>query len=270
MTKVDHHCSLHHAHQPRFPIRIQDHIFKLVLNMLNQLNYHGPLALSCDNTKLLASLCSFYDKKKKAWFVLGHVGAPYQLLDYEDFQTVTNTGGLQKARKVRERLWAQVFIQFLVLYSSIYFACRFQCPKSWPLLWLLYPFQRTWQQTIFLFICGKFWEVFLNITSKLLCMLLMAAMLSAGFSISLKPMQHIVKQCPSGMETATILTSRLQFHFLVYSPSQTSKTQSIFWKHFATTYSQMPVFSLFPTTWCTFLRSVIWARPTIHLFINMM
>jgi len=75
-------------------------MFQLVINTLNQLNYHGPLALSCDDTKLLASLRPFYDKEKEAWFVLGHVGKPYQLLDYENFKTATHSGDLQRATKV--------------------------------------------------------------------------------------------------------------------------------------------------------------------------
>lgn len=93
--------SHHRARQPRFPIGIQDRTFQLVIDTLDQLNYYGPLALSCDDTKLLASLHPFYDKEKEAWFVLGHVGKPYQLLDYEDFKAVTNNSELQKATKVR-------------------------------------------------------------------------------------------------------------------------------------------------------------------------
>ena len=134
--------SLHRARQPRFPIGIQDRTFELVINTLDQLNYHGPLALSCDDTKLLASLRPFYNKEKEAWFVLGHVGEPYQLLDYEDFKTVTNSGDLQKATKVRDiysiMLCCHVvrptwtYTGTYMHFSSGYFVCRFQYQKHRP------------------------------------------------------------------------------------------------------------------------------------------
>ncbi|KAF8814342.1 hypothetical protein BYT27DRAFT_7250098 [Phlegmacium glaucopus] len=94
---------LHRSHQRRFPIGIQEQTFSLVIQKLNQLQYDGPVALSCDDTELLASLRPYYNQDRKGYFLIGHVGQPLQLLDHEAFQIVVNENNLKKATKLR--LW---------------------------------------------------------------------------------------------------------------------------------------------------------------------
>ncbi|GLB42721.1 hypothetical protein LshimejAT787_1201700 [Lyophyllum shimeji] len=89
------------ARQPRFLVGIQERTFALVADTLKQLEYSGPVALSCDDTKLLASFRPYYDKDQDAWFIMGHVGEPYRLLDHQSFRAVTESGQLQKATKLR-------------------------------------------------------------------------------------------------------------------------------------------------------------------------
>ena len=66
-------------------------------------------------------------------FVLGHVGKPYQLLDYEDFKAVTNNGELQKATKAGHiQVLTYTVLDANVNSSSGSFACKSQCQKSRP------------------------------------------------------------------------------------------------------------------------------------------
>ncbi|KAF9472308.1 hypothetical protein BDN70DRAFT_818838 [Pholiota conissans] len=89
------------ARLPRFPIGIQPRTFELVCDTLTKLNYSGPVALSCDDSKLLASFRPYYDEEKEAYFIMGHVGEPYQLVDHESFRRVVMEKKLEKATKLR-------------------------------------------------------------------------------------------------------------------------------------------------------------------------
>ncbi|KAF8880856.1 hypothetical protein BD779DRAFT_1612653 [Infundibulicybe gibba] len=94
---------LHKSRQPRFPVGIQERTFSLVVERLAELDYDGPIALSCDDTKLLASFHPYYDHDRGGYFLLGHVGEPYQLIDHEAFRDVIHNHQLKKATKLR--LW---------------------------------------------------------------------------------------------------------------------------------------------------------------------
>lgn len=91
---------MHQSRQPRFPTGIQARTFSLAIDKLKQLQYDGPVALSCDDTKLLASLRPYYDHDREGYFLMGHVGEPLQLVDHEAFRTVVNDHKLEKATKV--------------------------------------------------------------------------------------------------------------------------------------------------------------------------
>jgi hypothetical protein len=88
------------ARQPRFPVGIQQKTFDLVDDTLKKLGYTGPVALSCDDSKLLASFRPYYDVDKQGYFIMGHVGEPFQILDPEAFQLVVQEQQLIKATKV--------------------------------------------------------------------------------------------------------------------------------------------------------------------------
>lgn len=77
----------------------------MVIQKLEQLQYVGPVALSCDDTKLLASLRPYYDHDREGYFLLGNVGKSLQLLDHEAFRTVVKENKLEKATKVRNILF---------------------------------------------------------------------------------------------------------------------------------------------------------------------
>lgn len=80
------------------------------MQRLNELQYNGPVALSCDDTKLLASLRPYYDQDREGYFLMGHVGQPLQLLDHEAFRTVVNENQLEKATKVRKITDSLIYI----------------------------------------------------------------------------------------------------------------------------------------------------------------
>ena len=56
--------------------------------------------MSCDDTKLLAAFCPYYDQEFDGFYVIGHVGESYQIADVEAFREVTKSGILEKATKV--------------------------------------------------------------------------------------------------------------------------------------------------------------------------
>ena len=64
------------------------------------LEYDGPVALSCDNTNLLAAFCPYYDWELDGFYMIGHVREPYQITDVEAFCEVTESGILEKVTKV--------------------------------------------------------------------------------------------------------------------------------------------------------------------------
>lgn len=76
---------LHWAKQLHFPIGIQDKTYDLACERLRQLGYEGPVALSCDDTKLLASLCPYYNHDREGYYLMGHIGEPLLLPDPEAF-----------------------------------------------------------------------------------------------------------------------------------------------------------------------------------------
>jgi hypothetical protein len=91
---------LHRSQQPRFPVGIQERTFDLVVHRLQQVEYDGPVALSCDDTKLLASFRPYYDADRGGYYLMGHVGEPFELPDPDAFRSVVNEESLQKATKV--------------------------------------------------------------------------------------------------------------------------------------------------------------------------
>ena len=94
------------THMVQFPIGIQLCTFDLAVITLQKLDYTGPIVLSCDDTKLLPSVHPYFDKEKDAYFVLGHVGKLYQLVDPSAFEGLITSSQLEKATKVS---WFEIF-----------------------------------------------------------------------------------------------------------------------------------------------------------------
>jgi hypothetical protein len=75
--------------------------FDLVADHLSALNYTGPVALSCDDTKLHGSLRLYWDGEKEAHFLVGAVGGPIQILDPDEIKAMMADPAVVKASKVR-------------------------------------------------------------------------------------------------------------------------------------------------------------------------
>jgi hypothetical protein len=66
---------------PSFPITICEWNLELALEYLSSLKYSGPVGLSCDDTKLHPSLCTYWDASKECHFLVGTTGAPIAVGD---------------------------------------------------------------------------------------------------------------------------------------------------------------------------------------------
>ncbi|ETW83150.1 hypothetical protein HETIRDRAFT_107270 [Heterobasidion irregulare TC 32-1] len=87
---------------PRFPIKLGDETFDRVYNYITKdLNYSGPLGLSCDNTKLLSTLRTYWDAQAECFFLVGHTGEPIPIADTAKLEALLKSETLEKATKVR-------------------------------------------------------------------------------------------------------------------------------------------------------------------------
>jgi len=87
------------AGQPRFPIKVTPELFERAANYVRSVGYSGPLALSADDTKLLASLRVYYDKTKQMWFLVGGVGEPMAVANAEELHQIIDEEEVIKATK---------------------------------------------------------------------------------------------------------------------------------------------------------------------------
>lgn len=81
-------------------MEICERTFELVAEQLSALKYDGPMALSCDDTKLLSCLRLYWDPKENSHFLVGAVGGPLRVLDPELIPQVVAAAKLVNATKV--------------------------------------------------------------------------------------------------------------------------------------------------------------------------
>lgn len=79
---------------------VNEKTFELILAHLRALDYHGPLGLSCNDTKLFTAWQMYWDGDKKAHFVVGGVGGPLQVADAEKLKELLADANVVKATKV--------------------------------------------------------------------------------------------------------------------------------------------------------------------------
>ncbi|KAL0949787.1 hypothetical protein HGRIS_009825 [Hohenbuehelia grisea] len=91
------------ARQPRFPMSICSRTFSLVADQLVSLNYGGPVALSCDDTKLFACFRLYWDAQEQAHFLIGGIDGLLRVADPDMVGEVIAQAKAKKATKVR--LW---------------------------------------------------------------------------------------------------------------------------------------------------------------------
>ena len=81
-------------------MEICEHTFELAKTHLANLDYHGPVALACDDTKLFAALQLYWDKKENCYFLVGACQGPLRVPDIDAAQKVLDDPNINKATKV--------------------------------------------------------------------------------------------------------------------------------------------------------------------------
>ena len=80
---------------------ISDQTFEFIEKQLDLLGTKGPVALSCDDTKLLDALRMYWDEKEKKHYLVGAVEGKLEVADPEQMESVLKGRDYHKATKVR-------------------------------------------------------------------------------------------------------------------------------------------------------------------------
>ncbi|KAJ7577185.1 hypothetical protein C8J56DRAFT_798958 [Mycena floridula] len=95
------------AKQSKTPITICPESFTRVKQQLDALDYSGPVAVACDDTKLLSGLRLYWDVTKKGHYLVGGADGPILVPDPEEMEALMNDPSIPKGTKLR--IWtAQV------------------------------------------------------------------------------------------------------------------------------------------------------------------
>jgi hypothetical protein len=92
--RIKENCSL------KLPLTICDEMFAHVKQYCDSLEYNGPLAISCDDTKLLASLRLYWSSKDNLYFLVGGIDRPESVEDPDKVFIVMNDPSIEKGTKV--------------------------------------------------------------------------------------------------------------------------------------------------------------------------
>ena len=85
-------------------MEICNRTFELAKTHLVGLDYHGPVALACDDTKLFAALWLFWNKKEGCYFLVSACGGPVRVSDVDAAREALENPEMRKATKVRKTL----------------------------------------------------------------------------------------------------------------------------------------------------------------------
>ncbi|TFY76006.1 hypothetical protein EWM64_g8007 [Hericium alpestre] len=99
------------ARQPKFPMKICERTYSLVAEQLKALDYNGPVALSCDDTKLFASWRIYWDSVEKGMFLVGAAGEPLRVADPDNLKQTIDDASAKKATKVAPIIVAAIPIE---------------------------------------------------------------------------------------------------------------------------------------------------------------
>jgi hypothetical protein len=82
-------------------MNVCDRTFELAKDHLAALDYRGPIALACDDTKLFAALWLYWNKKEQCYFLVGACDGPIRVLNVDAAREVITDPNVKKATKVR-------------------------------------------------------------------------------------------------------------------------------------------------------------------------
>ena len=83
------------------PLKICPEMFYQAKVYCDALDYKGPLALGCNDTKLLGALGLYYDRIKKAHFLVGGVDGSIRVIDPDQVDEMMNNSKVKKGTKVQ-------------------------------------------------------------------------------------------------------------------------------------------------------------------------
>ncbi|KAF5320335.1 hypothetical protein D9611_011267 [Ephemerocybe angulata] len=89
------------AREPRFPMDICEDTFNLVAKQLEVLGHQGPVALSCDDSKLLDALRLYWDDNDQCYYLVGAAEGKLKVADPERMKELLERSEYHKATKVR-------------------------------------------------------------------------------------------------------------------------------------------------------------------------
>ncbi|KAI0072552.1 hypothetical protein K474DRAFT_1559378, partial [Panus rudis PR-1116 ss-1] len=89
------------AKEPEFSMSITDRTFEAVVSQLNELKYDGPIALSCDDTKLLPSLRMCWSDEEQCVLLVGAIEGPLRVADPREAEKLIAQSTHELATKVR-------------------------------------------------------------------------------------------------------------------------------------------------------------------------
>ena len=85
---------------PRFPTTICDQTYMLAADYMDSINYRGPMALSCDDTKLHPGLRTYWNPSKECHFLIGTPGEPIAVPNVNQIQELVTSAKKDAATKV--------------------------------------------------------------------------------------------------------------------------------------------------------------------------
>ena len=122
--------SRHRAKMPRFPIEIGERSFVLAREYIDKLGYGtGPVALSCDDTKLHAAWRTYFDSEADLHFLVGGTGPPLAIANIDELNDIlSRRTDKDKATKVRPLMLKRCYVitmdtYKLPLFSSVFGSC---------------------------------------------------------------------------------------------------------------------------------------------------
>ncbi|KAI0318142.1 hypothetical protein OF83DRAFT_1083107 [Amylostereum chailletii] len=87
------------AAMPRFSLTICERTFDNVVSYITARKYTGPLAVSCDDTKLHATMRTYWDEAAGTHFLIGHTQDPIPVASPEALQDLLQSNTLVKETK---------------------------------------------------------------------------------------------------------------------------------------------------------------------------
>ncbi|CDO73700.1 hypothetical protein BN946_scf185015.g28 [Trametes cinnabarina] len=91
------------SYAPKFPLKVCQETFDNIQEYLRKLNYPGPVALSCDDTKLHATFRTYWDASKECHMLVGGVDEPRVVANAKELEALLADPEIKKATKIQ--LW---------------------------------------------------------------------------------------------------------------------------------------------------------------------